>query len=210
MSDAASDRLFLGYHYLFAYAMADETQPVGPGRLRPVLVMAARANLGYWSASQVSKEYCCSYQRVLTMLYEGRLKGELHAKRPAYLIDPADLTPAVLAELKSDARTHKLRAGGPSVGIPPRDRSKRPAHVNLARVARAPRLTVIKNGSASAAPSGRAAARGAALVSAAGAALPDESSGRVGRPGEQAPAAWQGDRVSAPAPDSRGLVAVGS
>lgn len=88
--------------------------------------ITARANQGLWSANQVSQHYGCSYKRVLDLLNAGTLVGHRHQQRQTWLIDPADITPAIEQLLREPPKTHKDHV---SVGIPDRDRSSRAVYV---------------------------------------------------------------------------------
>jgi hypothetical protein len=109
--------------------------------------ITARANQGLWSANQLSHHYGCSYKRVLDALNAGTIPGHRHRQRQTWLVDPADLTPAIEAFLREPPKTHLDNV---SVGIPPRDRKLGtyvPAHLQRA-IDAAPviRTTVLASG----------------------------------------------------------------
>ena len=69
--------------------------------------ITARANNGYWSAAQLAKEYGTPYNRVQQLLEAGVIPAFRHPHRMTWQIDPADLNPSIMAELRKEKRTHK-------------------------------------------------------------------------------------------------------
>jgi hypothetical protein len=69
--------------------------------------ITARANNGYWSAAQLAKEYGCPYNRIQQLLEAGAIPAFRHPRRQSWQIDPADLSPGLIAELRKEKQTHK-------------------------------------------------------------------------------------------------------
>jgi len=64
--------------------------------------ITARANNGYWSAAQLAKEYGTPYNRVQQLLEAGVIPAFRHPHRMTWQIDPADLNPSIMAELRKE------------------------------------------------------------------------------------------------------------
>lgn len=67
----------------------------------------ARQNQGYLTASELSKEYGCSYTRVRDFLQSGRLPGQYKSLLHRWEIDPADVTPELVQAMTAPRITHK-------------------------------------------------------------------------------------------------------
>ena len=70
--------------------------------------ITARANNGYWSAAMLAREYGCPVSRVVALLEVGAIKGFPHLHRCSWQIDPADVTPELVAELRRPRKNYKV------------------------------------------------------------------------------------------------------
>ncbi len=84
-------------------------------RLNQYFKVSARANQGFLSAAELSKEYGCPYHRVRTALQEGVIPGCYDRVRNRWEIDEAKLTPAAEALLRSP-KLHSYRNSPPDLG----------------------------------------------------------------------------------------------
>jgi len=69
--------------------------------------ITARANQGFLSAAEIAKSYGAPYHRVRGLLAAGTIKGLYDRRRNAWRVDPARLTPAIIALLTAPKRTYK-------------------------------------------------------------------------------------------------------
>jgi hypothetical protein len=67
----------------------------------------ARDNQGFLSAAEISKEYNCSYDRVLRLLSAGRIPGIRSRIRNEWLIDPGDIDDKILEILNKPKITYR-------------------------------------------------------------------------------------------------------
>lgn len=69
--------------------------------------ITARANQGFLSASEIAKEFRCSYTRVRRMLNEGSLPGRFDKVRNRWEVELADITSEMETRLRAPKRTYK-------------------------------------------------------------------------------------------------------
>ncbi len=76
-------------------------------RLNRTHHVRARVNQGFFSASELSKEFQSPYQRVRDALAKGIIKGFFDSQRNQWQVDLKELTEEALAVLAKPKRTHK-------------------------------------------------------------------------------------------------------
>ncbi len=76
-------------------------------RLNKTHHVRARANQGFFCASELSKEFQCPYQRVRDALAKGIIKGRFDRQRNQWQVDLDELTEEALAILTKPKGTHQ-------------------------------------------------------------------------------------------------------
>ena len=88
-------------------ARLGRSYPAARTRLNKNYGISSRGNQGYFSASELAKEYNCSCHRIRQALADGKIKGRYDRLRNRWQVDPKDLTPEAMEILTRPKRTHK-------------------------------------------------------------------------------------------------------